>query len=390
MDVPAPAPASTEADPTTPFAERIAALTPRLPTDRATYPLGYIRALDGLRGFLIIGTLSAHTMLSTSTNVTVYGGVAVYVDIFFAISGYLITSLLIADYRKRGKISLKRFYTRRFMRLYPPVVLAVVVVVLACWLFSAQFKARLTEAIITFVYLTDYWFALYFPRGYNFQQTWSLAVEEQFYVLWPLTFIVLLRRWELSWKTAAAILVMAAGFTAWRVGLTYGGMPTRWLFFAFDTRADSLLVGCGLAVILKLVDLGDYPRVARLLALSLAPIFLFEVASGIYLDPRLRWYFYVSPLFGAIPGIICIAALVQPRRTFMHRVYEHPVPAYLGRTCYGLYLYHLPVFRWVQQWAPPNNLSLTIFLVGWPLTLAAASASYFFVERNFMRARPAA
>jgi len=72
----------------------------------------------------------------------------------------------------------------------------------------------------------------------------------------------------------------------------------------------------------------------------------------------------------------------------MHRVYEHPVPVYVGRVCYGLYLYHFPIFLWVKQWAPPGQVRLMIVLVGWPLSLLAATASYFLIERRFMRARP--
>jgi peptidoglycan/LPS O-acetylase OafA/YrhL len=375
-------PSQIEAGPTATLAGRIAGLLPRWPTSRKAYPLGYLPALDGVRGLMAVGTLTAHTSLQQ------FGGASVYMDVFYAMSGYLITSLLLVDYGKHGKINLKKFYIRRFMRLYPALAVVVAGVVALCLLFSTELRARLVEAGVAFFYLTDYWLGLGFSRGYYFPHTWSLAVEEQFYLLWPLTLIVLLRRWGLTWKTATAVFVLAAVFWAWRIGLTVIGVPTRWLFFCFDTRADSLLLGCGLGIVLKLIDFADYPRIAKLLALSLVPIFLLELTFGFVVDPRLRWYYMVSPLFGAIPGIICVGGLVQPKRTFMHRVYEHPIPVYCGRICYGLYLYHFPIFQLVRQWAPPAHVHMVVLLVGWPLAFVAATASYFLVERHFMRARP--
>jgi peptidoglycan/LPS O-acetylase OafA/YrhL len=351
----------------------------------ANYPIGYVPALDGMRGLMAIGTLSAHTDLNQ------FGGAAVYMDIFYAMSGYLITSLLIVDYRKHGKIDLKKFYVRRIKRLYPALAVVVGGVVVLCWFFSTQFKARLIEATVAFFYLTNYWHAGRFSHGnfYYFPHTWSLAVEEQFYLLWPVTFIVLLRFFGLSWKTVAAVLALAAGFTVWRIYLTYIDTFFWWLFFSFDTRADSLLLGCALGIILKLVDLRDYPQLSRFLALSLLPLFCLEVACAVTISWESRsWYFYVSPLFGAIPGIICIAGLVQPNRTLMHQVYEHPIPVYFGRICYGLYLYHYPIFQLVKDYAPPQYVQLVVFVVGWPLSFIAATASYYLVERHFMRARP--
>ena len=349
----------------------------------ADYPLGYVASLDGIRGFLAVGVMAAHTDL------WLLSGAAVRMDVFFAMSGFLITSLLINDYRRNGRISLKKFYLRRSMRFYPALTTMVVLFTITCWFFSSEFSTCLAEAGWTFFYLMDY------AIGFNgtvahpyLPYTWSLAVEEQFYLLWPITFILVLRVFKLSWRAAAAVFALAAAFTLWRICLTAGGAPTRWLFFCFDTRADSLLAGCGTAIVLKLIDLQDYPRACRFFARSLAPLFLFELACGFLIDLRLHWYYYVSPLFGAGPGLICVAGLVQPNRTFMHRVYEHPVPVFIGRTSFGLYLYHWPIFLCVQQWAPPGQTRLVTLLVGWPLSFLAATASYFLIERRFMRARP--
>jgi peptidoglycan/LPS O-acetylase OafA/YrhL len=104
------------------------------------------------------------------------------------------------------------------------------------------------------------------------------------------------------------------------------------------------------------------------------------------LDWKLRWYYYVSPLFGAIPGAIMIAAILQPERNFMHRLYEHPIPVFCGRICYGLYVWHFPIFSVIRTDLQFNYLA--VLLIGWPLVFVLATASYYLIERHFMRARP--
>jgi len=349
-------------------------------TGKTTYPLGYLAALDGARGLMTLAVLTAHTRM------TLFAGAMIYMDVFFAMSGYLITSLLIADFQKRGSINLKKFYLRRFLRLYPALAMMVMALVVLSLFLSDDLQGRLTEAAAAFFYLMDYWGLLGGGDVRYTGHTWSLAVEEQFYLLWPLTLILLLRLWGLSRRTVLTIFGMAGLFWLWRMWLTYNGASTGRLYDGFDTRADSLLMGCGLAVLLKIVNLADYPRMSKLLASSLMPLAAASVALAFFVDSNMRWYYYVSPLFGAIPGVICIAGLLQPQRTIMHQIYEHPIPVFCGRICYGLYIWHFPIFTWIVSWAQPRYI--TVLLVGWPLTFGAATASYYLIERHFMRARP--
>jgi peptidoglycan/LPS O-acetylase OafA/YrhL len=122
----------------------------RLSGKSVTYPLGYMAALDGARGFLTLGVLLAHTRMA------LFEGAMAYMDVFFTMSGYLITSLLIKDYEKRGKISLKNFYVRRFMRLYPALTAMILCLIAASLLFSPNFRDRLYEALVSWFYLMDY------------------------------------------------------------------------------------------------------------------------------------------------------------------------------------------------------------------------------------------
>ena len=349
-------------------------------TSRTAYPLGYLPALDGSRGLMTLGVLTAHTRMA------LFGGAMVYMDVFFVMSGYLITSLLIAEHDKHGTISLKKFYVRRLRRLYPALIGMLVVLLAVSAVWSTEFRLRLTEVAVTFAYLMDYWRAFGGDGAHYTGHTWSLAVEEQFYLLWPIAFIMLARRWGISWKSVTVIIAAAVGFAIWRIWLTYGGASIARLYNSFDTRADALLAGCAMALVLKLVDLAAYPRLSSVLASSLAPIAAFMLLLGFTADSNLRWYYYVSPLFGTIPGLIGIAALAQPRRTFMHSVYEHPAAVFCGRICYGLYVWHFPVFVVVSDNLAPRYVST--FLIGWPITFGLAIASYYLIERHFMRARP--
>jgi peptidoglycan/LPS O-acetylase OafA/YrhL len=195
-----------------------------------------------------------------------------------------------------------------------------------------------------------------------------------------------LRIFGLSLRTSAVTFGIAAAFWLWRIWLTANGANIVRIYDGLDTRADSLLIGCGLAVAMKAIDLKTCPQLANFCAAALVPLAAAGLALGFVISWQMRWYYYCSPLFGAIPGAIVIIGLLQSRRTIMHRIYEHPIPVFCGRICYGLYIWHFPIFAWVGTWATPRYLMT--FLIGWPLAFAAATASYYLIERRFMRVRP--
>lgn len=363
------------------FGELVRGWLERIHGKEITYPLGYMAGLDGARGLLTLGVLLAHTRMA------LFSGAMVYMDVFFTMSGFLITSLLVKDFQKRGRISLKNFYLRRFMRLYPALTAMVVVFLALSWFLSDRFDILLTEALVTWFYLMDYGRALGQIPVYYTGHTWSLAVEEQFYLLWPLVFIGLLRFSGLSARTACVIFAVALLFWGWRIWLTYNGASIDHLYNAFDTRADALLIGCALAVLLKVIDIADHPLIWRSCAFAMMPLALGLVAAGFTMDPNYRWYYYVSPLFGAFPAVIAIIGLLHPKRNLMHAIQEHPIPVFIGRICYGLYIWHFPIFTWIEGWARHYRYGM-ILLIGWPLTFAVATLSFYLIERPFMRARP--
>jgi peptidoglycan/LPS O-acetylase OafA/YrhL len=220
----------------------------RASTTEVAFTLGHRPELDGMRGISILLVLMLHLGFSF-----VRGGF-LGVDIFFVLSGFLITSLLVQEANTRGTISLKKFYIRRVLRLGPAVAAFMLGTGIYALLFLNHEAARLTYQgiLLTLSYVSNWVFAFnesvkVGPLGI----TWSLAIEEQFYLLWPLLLILLLklrmRRRMISLLIVLAIVAIALH----RKILMEGGARIERMYYATDTRADALLIGCLVALLLS-------------------------------------------------------------------------------------------------------------------------------------------
>jgi peptidoglycan/LPS O-acetylase OafA/YrhL len=206
--------------------------------------LAYNPALDGLRAVAILAVVAQHAGIPGLSG---YHGVT----LFFVISGYLITRLLLKEHDRSGRVELRRFYARRFARLGP----ALVVVVAATWVWLAITGEPVSSywggIVGSLTYTTDLIQAVSGNGsvGHYYQWSWSLGVEELFYLVWPIS-LLLLARWH-RFATAAVVLVAGiAGCWALRAFLIAGGMNHNRFFFAPDTNADALLLGALLALVL--------------------------------------------------------------------------------------------------------------------------------------------
>jgi peptidoglycan/LPS O-acetylase OafA/YrhL len=348
------------------------------------YPLGYVPAHDGMRGVMTLGVVAAHVSYQTLP------GAVLYIDFFFAASAYYITSLLLRDIEKRGRIDYGQFYLRRAARLVPPLLLMLAVYLLCSWLFLPAFSAALKRAAIVLSYTSNYWY-VFDPKSIeDLGHTWTLSTEEQFYVLWPVIFACLVRRLGVTWRLAMAIGAIGLAIWAWRILLVLQGAGPLRLYTALDTRADALMAGCVMAVILKLVPHGKYPTLDGLwpklawplLLYWIAITFLFWPATG----PSFNYYYFGSMLCGVLPGIIAMTMLIRSSGTICHRIFERPQAIFLGRIFYGLYLWHLPILNFMNSYGVGWRYRL---LFGVPLSIAFATLSYAYVERYFLRRRPA-
>lgn len=298
-----------------------------------------IRGLDGLRALAIVMVMGYHA--SRDAVPAGFWGVT----LFFVLSGYLITRLLCSEVDRKGRIRVRSFYWKRGLRLMP----ALVVVVIAALALGTSWRS----VIPALGYYANY------ARiaGVDLQlmtHTWSLAVEEHFYLLWPLAVAVIPAKSRV--KTIGLLLGAAV---VWRVVAIYVTSP-GWVYNATDTNAAALLAGCFLAVI--------GPRNWRFTGLAL------PVLIGVVFLPV---FGHEGPLF-MWGGLVAAAlAVVAVQHATSGPVYlEWKVVAWLGKISYGLYLWHYVLFR--------GGLHLALAVV---LTVVAAAASWYLVEEPIRRWR---
>ena len=347
------------------------------------YPLGYIPALDGLRGLMTVGVMVAHVYW-------IIGPFAVlFLDFFFLMSGYYITSLLLRDIQRHDGIRYREFYRRRFARILPAFLLMVLGYLLFCSIFVPTFRDALFASLIALSYISNWWQAFQIPGIGNMGHTWTLAVEEQFYLLWPISLALLVRICGVRWRLVCAIGGIAFAFWGWRIWLTMTDAPWPRLYYGLDTRADALMVGCALSVGLTLLPAGAYPKIERFLPKLGWPLLTLPFIIGaLFTTFPTPSYFYAGiMLCGALPGAVLVTVLVRTSDTSLHRFLERPKFVFLGRIFYGMYLWHYPILFAMRDLTGASSLVLAA--VGLPLTVLMSTLSYAYIERHFMRVRNA-
>jgi peptidoglycan/LPS O-acetylase OafA/YrhL len=316
------------------------------------------------------------------------------VDVFFVISGFLITTQLIGQIRDRGRIGLGRFYAHRILRLLPLSSVVVVATLVGAWLWMAPLRLRdiAGDGLASSLYAinvrlaeqgTDYLRALDEPSP--FQHYWSLAVEEQFYLLWPLLLIlVTLRRTRLRVAAAALVLVTLASFavSSW---LTGTGSP--WAYFGLQSRAWELGVGALIALAATRLTLLPRWGAAVLTWLGLGAV----VAAGLLYSASTAFPGYPAllPVLGT--GAVIAGGCAAPRAG-ADLLLRLPPAQWIGRLSYGWYLWHWP-FVLIGPYAldryPTVKLKTALVLAA----LAVAAVSLWAVEdrvrgQRWLRARP--
>ena len=316
------------------------------------------------------------------------------VDAFFVLSGYLITSLLLVEWRERGSIALLAFWARRARRLLPALFLMLVGVALyAVFLAGPLELGRIRDdALATIGYVAN-WRPIFAGQSYFDQfsmpsplrHTWSLAIEEQYYVIWPLLLLVLMRLRRLSLGTLLAVTLVLLVASALLMGLLFtpGSDPSR-VYYGTDTRAQSLLVGAALAMLLLRLGPVRGEFTGQMLQMgglqcAFALGFLWSITSE-----NNTLLYRGGFLFLALAVAVVIAAAVQPKAGPIGKALSLPPLRALGLISYGVYLWHWPVY-----------LILTPGRTGWEgyglfavrvlATLAIATVSYFLIEMPIRR-----
>jgi peptidoglycan/LPS O-acetylase OafA/YrhL len=306
------------------------------------------------------------------------------VDIFFVLSGFLITALLCEEWDRNHRIGFLAFYQRRLVRLLPALVALIAVLLAYELLFRRPDRGAVLKQAAAALFYSMNWFMAYrgFPDGYKLAHAWSLSIEEQFYLIWPvLLFGLLICRIRKPLLIALVIGGILASCSA---------RAFQWLhlhdwarvYFGLDTRADALLTGCALGV---WANANLLPR-TRWMQAGVRILAWAGVAYVLYVavyPPSHHVHFLVGiPLLNLSIALILLADLSLPS-SWLREFFEWSVLRWLGQISYGIYLWHWPVRHLLSKlrldgnpWALPLGLALSVGI---------AAASYYGFETFFLK-----
>lgn len=329
-----------------------------------TWRLGHRAELDGLRGIAILLVLACHGLVPWFE----WAGGAVGVSVFFTLSGFLITSVLIADCSTTGRIHFRRFYAHRVRRLAPALIALMAVTLVLGAFMSGLYWQTFTATV---GYCANWLNALHGPyAGDMLGHTWSLSIEEQFYLVWPLIFGLLARRsTKLMLWFGGAVCV---GSLLERILMYNPELGDNWrIYFGTDTRSDGLMYGCLLAVLMsRMRTERSRPDVALLGLVGIAWCTALRAGPLSVFGPALVSLAVCATIFGSIRGAGFRPLTWTPL-------------TWVGQRSYGIYLWHAPVMVIIHQ-TPAADRWYALFpalLVG---SMFIAASSWRWIEEPFL------
>ncbi len=321
----------------------------------STTHLERVKALDGLRAIAVCAVLIYHTGQGR-----MIGGWA-GVDIFFVLSGFLITSNLLREYATTGSTQLGRFYLRRFLRLTP----ALWALLFAVWI--AHLVLRDSEPfgymiLLSATYTMNWAQAFDLTSGNDLAHIWSLCIEEQFYVLWPALFVLLPKERQVPYLVTCIIAIIG-----WRGYLCLSGAINDRTYTGFDTHSDGLLIGCCLAFL---------PSTRSLWLAGWRACIPFVIVAAVMLFMRDTWMIKEAVGLTVVALLSAWIILIILQDNTWSRVLSSKLFIFIGKISYSLYLWHYPI---IILFKPKFTHFATPLVVS--LSFIAAIGSYYLVER---------
>lgn len=349
----------------------------------------YLPSIDSLRALAVLAVIIYHV------DVNYLPGGFLGVDLFFVLSGYLISSLIIKEYRKTGSLNLYNFYIRRARRLLPAVYFMITVGLVVMVLFNEVLlrKSHL-DAIFGYIYSSNWWYIFHkldyfdsFGAQSPFKHLWSLAIEEQFYMIFPLLFLLVNRKKKSkdgTYKLNKNFLYVVLGLILVSLIahiLLFDINNISRIYFGTDTRAFSLLVGVVGAIL--------YPMERLHAKVTPQQNMLYSVVSLVSIATLITVMIYTSEyntllyrggfLLVAILGLIVIISSGK-QHTLMSRLLSFKPVVFIGKISYSLYLWHFPVLVLTTPVSEIGNPNIFFVILRIVLTFAVAIVSYVFVE----------
>lgn len=347
----------------------------------------YMPGLDGLRAIAVLGIIIYHLNKQWLT------GGFLGVDTFFVISGYLITSLLLKEYDDTGIIKLKSFWIRRLKRLLPAVIVLLMVVGTATLLLKSDNIIRVKHDIIAAIFYVSNWW--YIAKDVNYfeqfsfmplKHLWSLAIEEQFYIFFPVILVTLLLTIKKRYKI---------GFIFWGVSIislglmmfiySINGDHSR-VYFGTDTRLQTLLMGVILAFLWPPFKLkNDPPKVVKYVIDSIGSLsFIVLILLFFIINDETNWIYDGGFYLISILTLFIIASVVHPS-TWIAKIFSNPVLVFIGKRSYSLYLWHFAVISFVHSYYVDGQIPVYVYFIDISLTIIFAELSYRFIETPFRK-----
>jgi len=333
--------------------------------------MGYRPALDGLRAVAVTAVIAFHYLQHRFP----FTGGWLGVDLFFILSGFLITRLMIEEWRARASVDLRAFYRRRAARLLPALYVVLAVVVLLSLTLSPFDGVGYDLKVVlgAIVYAQNWFWAVGHLNGVV-TVTWSLSLEEQFYITWALLFVVGYRRLGRRGLARALVALMGVLYVEIALRAMRGGDTTPLYTLPDGQGMVFLLMGCVLALEVPLDRLNEWKWVKPAALLSFV---LISPILATYYEGRPSFYKGLMLVIAAAMALIILAALQDG---LFARVLSLRLPVYIGRLSYGLYLWHVPVEFTVAKVLHEDIHAVTVIVVSSIATVGIAALSYRYVE----------
>ncbi|MDO5033014.1 acyltransferase family protein [Corynebacterium sp.] len=357
-----------------------------------------VKGLDGLRGLAVLAVILYHFFQDFLP------GGYLGVDMFFVLSGFLITSLLVREFRVNGRISLKDFWVRRFRRILPAAVTVLTLCTALVAALGGDLAVGIREQFLGTLFFVNNWTQIATSQSYFadneiqvFAHYWSLAVEEQFYVFWPLIMVavfVMAKRWPRRAPIVVSVVLALASVAAMWALYVPGEDPTR-VYYGTDTHAFGLL--CGAILSLLMTSTSADPKAdswpsagkteARVATVVGTLAFVAYVAQLIWMTATLDFTYRGGLLLTSILGSLMIWGVARERGP-LTVLFRTGVMRWLGQRSFSLYLWHWPVIMILRALFDGNHNSENPWILGLvavPISFGLAELSYQFVENPFRR-----
>jgi peptidoglycan/LPS O-acetylase OafA/YrhL len=345
----------------------------------------YFPSLEGLRGIAVLVVMFHHMETRIFSVCDKFRGGFLGVDTFFVLSGFLITSILLSEREKTGKISLKNFYLRRGVRLVPAFWVYLLVVYFAGEYFLTKENFLLTTDSYNYIsaiaYLTN-WYNITGTPTALLSHIWSLAVEEQFYIIWSSVLYLAYKEKKNNRQILKFTLGLIGVLIIIRAGRAFAGTEFEVLYFSTDSRMDGLLIGCVTAFVFKWKLISEefyktknFSHYATLCLCLSVMIFL------VFAREDLALYYGGFSIFSLCVAVM-ILWLVKRSGTFVHRILEFRPLIWIGQVSYGLYLWHNVMFDFSRKTFVSAEAKI---LFGFALTFIVCAASFYLIEKPFLK-----